>query len=85
MTPDRATGDDDPALAETTWPMPGLLFTDVNHKLCWAQDSTRDERSFAAAVMAAYRALICDGTTEQQVTRLRALRRVQAKRRSAGR
>lgn len=82
MNTDRATGEDDPALAETTWPMPGLLFTDVNHKLCWDAAPDKDSRAFAAAVMAAYRALVCDGTTEQQVARLRALRRVHAKRRA---
>jgi hypothetical protein len=94
----NATGKDDPALAETSWPMPNSRQTGhrrafrrrledrappglmgVAHRLAWGT-ADADDMAYAATVLAAYRALICDGTTARQIGRLAALRRVWRKR-----
>jgi len=74
----RATGADDPALLETSWPMPGATDhhgSDLEWVMRYGQPSRQDLLS-AAAVICAYRALICDGSTDVQLERLAALRRV---------
>ncbi len=82
----RAAGADDPALAETSWPLPDLE-VDADHDTLESRlrfgDSTATDHHAAADILAAYRALICDGTTTDQVAHLRALRRVW-RRREAG-
>jgi hypothetical protein len=75
----NATGKDDPALAETSWPMPSSRQTGVAHRLVW-ETADADDMAYAATVLAAYRALICDGTIARQAGRLAALRRVWRKR-----
>lgn len=75
----RATGADDPALDETSWPLPDKTYNedrdDLQHALRYGTP-TRSQLLQAAAQIAAYRALVCDGTTTQQTGRLAALRRV---------
>lgn len=73
----NATGADDPVLAETSWPMPGA--TDLEWVLRYGTP-TRQDLLGAADIIAAYRALIVDSSTEQQQHRLAALRRVYRKR-----
>ena len=78
----QGTGKDDPALAETTWPMPdGERFTDAVWRLLYASPSDQD-RVMLAAMINAYVSLITDSTTTQQTKRLAALRRVYRRRRS---
>ena len=67
-----ASGKDDPALAETSWPLPA---DDIEGQLRYGNPS-RTALLSAAGILAAYRALIEDGTTAQQTKRLAALRRV---------
>jgi hypothetical protein len=79
----NATGADDPALLETSWPMPGADETDGADSLEWTLrygEPTRSDLLAAADRLRAYRALICDSHTEQQQHRLAALRRVYRKR-----
>ena len=84
----RATGADDPALANTTWPLPddpvqgSSTFNDdtLEWKLRYGWPSNIAMLQ-AAEVIASYRALICNGTTKTQLARLAALRRVYRKRR----
>jgi hypothetical protein len=69
---------EEPALAETSWPMPdpgGLCGDSIEHHLRFG---TPDRRTMLAAaeIVAAYGALIEGGTTTQQVKRLAALRRM---------
>lgn len=66
------SGRDDPALAETVWPLPDADLEDV----MFNGIPDGHEELAAAAILAAYRALIADGTTKQQTQRLAALRRV---------
>lgn len=75
-----ATGKDDPALVETVWPLLPHLHRDVEWLLRYGTP-TRSDMLAAASVIAAYRALIEDGTTREQVGRLAALRRVAKRRR----
>lgn len=84
----RATGADDPALANTTWPLPddpvlgSSTFSDDT--LEWNLRYGRPSKITlleAAEALASYRALICNGTTKQQLHRLAALRRVYRRRR----
>ena len=71
----RATGADDPALAETTWPLPDDEMAMLVHHLSYGNlDEARGRR--AAGIITAYRSLIMDSTTAQQTKRLAALRRV---------
>lgn len=80
----RATGADDPALAETSWPLPDEIYDedrdDLQHALRYGTP-TRSQLLEAAGRIAAYGALICDGTTTRQTERLAALRRVWRRRR----
>lgn len=80
----RATGKDDPALAETTWPMPDMPGDDDSEvSLEWKLrhvEPSRADLTAAAGILAAYHALITDGTTTQQIKRLAALRRVHRRR-----
>lgn len=73
-----ATGKDDPALHQTSWPLPDVYddHTDsIDHQLIYGTPN-QSALLGAAAIVAAYRALIEDGTTAQQTKRLAALRRV---------
>lgn len=74
----NATEADDPVLRETSWPMPGATDhhgSDLEWVLRYGEPTRQDLLS-AAAVIAAYDALIVDSSTEQQQHRLAALRRV---------
>lgn len=86
MTANRATGAEDPALAETSWPMPTVGNTEYEHSLVnnllWSDHLTNEQRLEAVGYVRAYRALIEDGTTAQQLKRLAALRRVHRRRRA---
>lgn len=73
--PMRAGGADDPALAETSWPLPPPIEADLAWRLRFGRLSHAD-RLFLAEILGAYRTLICGGTTTQQTRRLAALRRV---------
>jgi hypothetical protein len=75
----RATGDDDPALVETSWPMPS---PDLLESLWRLRNGrlTRTDRLRLSVIVNAYVALIGAGTTADQVRRLAALRRVHRKR-----
>lgn len=76
-----ATGKDDPALAETAWPMPPA--DDAERDVEWLLRygaPTRSDMLAAAEVFSAYLALIADGTTARQTKRLAALRRVHRRR-----
>lgn len=76
----RANGTDDPVLIETSWPLPSTDTEgpDVEHRLRYGDPAS--VRFEAAEIVAAYRALIADGTTTQQLKRLAALRRVHRRR-----
>ncbi len=76
---DRATESDDPVLGQTAWPLPGHNQTALAHRIAWDCDVTKVDRAHITAIMSAYRALICDVTTTRQVARLRALRRIYAR------
>ena len=74
------TGKDDPALADTAWPMP-----ETDPEVCGVEWRLRYGRpdevaGSAAVIVAAYFALITEGTTTQQLKRLAALRRVHRRR-----
>jgi hypothetical protein len=72
----RATGRDDPALLETTWPLPCEEMGLLQHDL-YNGNPVSDCRGLGAAgILAACRALIEDGTTAGQTRKLAALRRV---------
>lgn len=71
----RASGDDDPALAETSWPLLPGYYHDIEWRMRYGEPS-RTDMLCAAEVIAAYKALTCDGTTTQQTKRLAALRRI---------
>lgn len=77
MSKAYANGSDDRALHETSWPLPtdGESENDVEWQLRYGHPS-RSAMLAASEIVAAYRALICDGTTAQQLKRLAALRRV---------
>lgn len=78
----RADGRDDPALAQTGWPLPDAGDADhdsIEHQLRYGQPD-RSTLLAAAEIVAAYGALIADGTTTQQTRRLAALRRVYRRR-----
>lgn len=72
----RATGADDPALDETTWPMPEINLGVLGIEWQLRYGDPVSVRLQSAEIVAAYYALITDGTTEQQLKRLVALRRV---------
>lgn len=77
----RATGDDDLALDETTWPMPDTDPNELGVEWFLRYSANPATVRFAAAeIVAAYHALITDGTTTQQLKRLAALRRVHRRR-----
>lgn len=78
MTANRATGADDPALAETVWSLPSDD-PDVEWQLRYGKP-TKAQMLESAEVLSTYRALIEDGTTKQQLRRLAALRRVHRRR-----
>lgn len=83
MSRDFATGRDDPELAETSWPLPDRAGHAAPDDLEWQLRYGKLDRSTnlkAAGIVAAYRALIEDGTCAQQQRRLAALRRVQRRR-----
>lgn len=85
MSANRATGADDPALAETAWPLPSDSIVGRLHETAEAFASVDGSTESmllldAASIVAAYRALIEDGTTAQQLRRLAALRRVHRRR-----
>jgi len=71
----RAGGLDDPALAETSWPLPDEEFDRIAHALRYGTPTHSDLLS-VADVMEAYAALIALGSTQGQTLRLAALRRV---------
>lgn len=73
-----ARGADDPALAETSWPLPDHGDDNRDGIERQLRYGTPDRTTLlcAAEIVAAYGALIEDGTTTQQVKRLAALRRV---------
>lgn len=78
----RADGRDDPVLAQTAWPLPDAGEAD-HDSLEWRLRYGQPDRSTllaAAGIVAAYGALIADGTTTQQTRRLAALRRVYRRR-----
>lgn len=77
---DYVRGDDDSALRETVWPLVVDRDRDVEWLLRYGTP-TRWDMLAAAEVIAAYRALIEDGTTKTQLKRLAALRRVAKRRR----
>lgn len=83
MTANRATGADDPELSDTSWPMPhrsSPISNGVEWQLRHAYTVSFAARLEAASIVSAYRALIEDGTTAQQLRRLAALRRVHRRR-----
>lgn len=74
----RASGADDPALAETSWPFPDVPTDDrdsIEWRLRYGHPSRADLLA-AADILAAYGALVKEGTTTRQTERLAALRRV---------
>lgn len=75
----NATGKDDPALRETSWPMPATETASNEDRLEWRLrygSPSRSDILAAVEILAAYRVLIVDSSTEQQQHRLAALRRV---------
>lgn len=78
----RADGRDDPALAQTSWPLPDAGEAD-RESIEWQLRYGQPDRSTllaAAGIVEAYAALIAQGTTAQQTRRLAALRRVYRRR-----
>ena len=74
-----ATGRDDSVLIETTWPLPCEETGAVENTLRYGVVD-RDTALAAAEIIAAYDALITEGSTTSQTQKLAALRRVYKRR-----